>query len=90
MSSGSCSCGICRPPRAEAASKHSHTTFPRPSSVPFRKELVNTVYLIGKLEENVNVRMLAGQQAVANVWLAAQKSTNVREPPSWYVHTRFP
>jgi hypothetical protein len=31
ISSRSCSC-IRRPPRAEAASKHSHTTFPRPSS----------------------------------------------------------
>lgn len=67
------------------ASSATHVVFPRPSSVPFREDLVNTVHLIGKLEDDVEVRVVAGRQLVVNVCLAVNKSADVRVPQSLYV-----
>ncbi|KAG0557733.1 hypothetical protein KC19_11G152900 [Ceratodon purpureus] len=71
--------------RAEGASKAvsgAGVVFPRPSSVAFDKELVNTVHLIGRLGRDVKAASVAGGRLVAKVDLAVVQF--IGEPPSWF------
>ncbi|KAG0562412.1 hypothetical protein KC19_9G143900 [Ceratodon purpureus] len=63
----------------------SSNEFPRPSSVPWSKEMANTVHLIGNVGREVEVKYLDTGKVVANASLAVQRNSMKKDdPPSWF------
>ena len=62
----------------------SSTEFPRPSSVPWSKEMANTVHLIGNVGRDPDVKYLDTGKVVANASLAVSRNSLKKDdPPSW-------
>jgi len=63
----------------------SNSEFPRPSSVPWAKEIANTVHLVGNVGRDMEIKYLDTGKVVAKSSLAVLKnSLKKEEPPSWY------
>ena len=64
----------------------SNNEFPMPSTVPWSKEMANTVHLIGNVGRDMVIKYLDTGKVVAKSSLAVQRgSVKKDEPPSWYV-----
>lgn len=59
--------------------------FPRPSSVPFSKDIANTVHLIGNVGRDMDIKYLDTGKVVAKTSLAVLRTLKKDDPPSWYV-----
>ena len=69
----------------------SNNEFPRPSTVPWSKEMANTVHLIGNVGRDMEIKYLDTGKVVARSSLAVQRySVKKDEPPSWYVLLSMP
>lgn len=59
--------------------------FPRPTSVPFSKDIANTVHLIGNVGRDMDIKYLDTGKVVAKTSLAVLRTLKKDDPPSWYV-----
>lgn len=63
----------------------SNNEFPRPSSIPWAKEMANTVHLIGNVGRDMEIKYLDTGKVVAKSSLAVERNSLKKdEPPSWY------
>lgn len=63
----------------------SNNEFPRPSSVPWSKEVANTVHLIGNVGRDMDIKYLDTGKVVAKSSLAVSRNSLKKDdPPSWY------
>lgn len=60
--------------------------YSKPAEIPWRKELCNTVHLIGNVGTPVEIRHLSSGKVVASTRLAVRKSAS---QTSWYAYIFF-
>jgi len=58
--------------------------FPRPSSIPFSKDIANTVHLIGNVGRDMDIKYLDTGKVVAKTSLAVLRTLKKDDPPSWF------
>jgi hypothetical protein len=71
----------CSAKYSEAAAPSASTTTPRPSEIPWSKDICNSVRLIGTVGTDVELRQLPSGSAVARGRLAVWKSAT---ETTWY------